>query len=68
MIPSEDRDESIAVEALRDHRSGLALGLGLLAVGAVLTLSEVDFWSGPGNLWLAATRRRRPRLGVRDRP
>ena len=21
---------------------------------AVLTFSEVDFWSGPGNLWLAA--------------
>ena len=57
VIPSEDRDESIAVEALRDHRERpwLLLGLGLLAVGAVLTLSEVDFWSGPGNLWLAAT-------------
>ena len=65
VIPSEDRDESIAVEALRDHRERpwLLLGLGLLAVGAVLTLSEVDFWSGPGNLWLAATSSAPPSSG-----
>ena len=57
VIPSEDRDESTAVEFLRDHRQRpwLLLALGVLAVLAVITLSEVDFWSGPGNLWLAAT-------------
>ena len=57
VIPGEDRDESGAVEFLRDHRERpwLLLGLGVLAVVAMLTLSEVDFWSGPGNLWLAAT-------------
>ena len=71
MIPSEDRDESIAVEFLRDHRQRpwLLLALGVLAVLAVITLSEVDFWPGPGNLWLGGdARRRRARLGVRDRP
>jgi phage shock protein PspC (stress-responsive transcriptional regulator) len=56
VMPSEDRDESTAVAFLRDHRERpwLLLGLGVLAVIAVLTFSEVDFWSGPGNLWLAA--------------
>jgi phage shock protein PspC (stress-responsive transcriptional regulator) len=56
VMPSEDRDESTAVEFLRNHRQRpwLLLALGVLAVLAVLTLSEVDFWSGPGNLWLAA--------------
>ena len=57
VIPSEDRDESIAVEALRDHRERpwLLLASACSPSAAVLTLSEVDFWSGPGNLWLAAT-------------
>ena len=57
VMPSEDRDESHAVEFLRDHRERpwLLIGLGVLAVAAVVTFSEVAFWSGPGNLWLAAT-------------
>ena len=57
VIPGEEQDESAAVEFLRDHRERpwLLLGVGVLAVVAVLTFSEVDFWSGPGNLWLAAT-------------
>lgn len=57
VIPSEDSDESIAVEALRDHRERpwLMLALGLVAVAVLFTLSEVDFWPGSGNLWLAAT-------------
>jgi hypothetical protein len=57
VIPGEEQEESAAVEFLRDHRERpwLLLGVGVLAVVAVLTLSEVDFWSGPGNLWLAAT-------------
>ncbi|HET8651913.1 MAG TPA: PspC domain-containing protein [Gaiellaceae bacterium] len=57
VIPSDDRDESIAVETLRDHRERpwLMLTLGLVAVGVLFTLSEVDFWPGSGNLWLAAT-------------
>ena len=57
MIPGEDDDESIAVEALRGHRDQpwLLLGVGLLAFGALFALSEARFWPGTGNVWLAAT-------------
>jgi len=56
VIPREDRDESVAVEALRDHRDRpwLLLGVGLLSFGAILALSEARFWPGTGNVWLAA--------------
>jgi len=56
VMPSETSDDSIAVEALRDHRERpwLLLGVGLLSFGAILALSEADFWPGTGNLWLAA--------------
>jgi phage shock protein PspC (stress-responsive transcriptional regulator) len=57
VMPSEGRDESIAVDVLRQHRDRpwLLLGLGLLSFAAVLALSEARFWPGPGNVWLAAT-------------
>jgi phage shock protein PspC (stress-responsive transcriptional regulator) len=57
VIPSEDDDESIAVEALRGHRDHpwLLVGVGLLSFGALFTLSEARFWPGTGNVWLAAT-------------
>ena len=57
VIPPEDREESIAVDALRQHRDRpwLLLGVGLLSFGALLALSEARFWPGPGNVWLAAT-------------
>jgi phage shock protein PspC (stress-responsive transcriptional regulator) len=56
VIPSERREESIAVEALRQHRDRpwVLLGVGLLLLGAVLALSEANFWPGSGNVWLAA--------------
>jgi len=56
VMPSETSEESIAVEALREHRERpwLLLGLGLLAFGAILALSEARFWPGTGNVWLAA--------------
>jgi len=56
VMPSETSEESIAVEALREHRERpwLLLGLGLLAFGAILALSEAQFWPGTGNVWLAA--------------
>jgi phage shock protein PspC (stress-responsive transcriptional regulator)/predicted membrane protein len=57
VIPGERSEESVAVEALRRHRDHpwLLLGVGLLAFGALLTLSEARFWPSTGNLWLAAT-------------
>src|SRR5829696_5464562 len=56
VIPSHDRDESIAVDALRQHRDRpwLLLGVGLLFLGSVLALSEANPWPRPGNVWLAA--------------
>ena len=56
VMPSESSDDSIAVEALREHRDRpwLLIGVGLLAFGAILALSEVSFWPGTGNVWLAA--------------
>jgi phage shock protein PspC (stress-responsive transcriptional regulator) len=57
VIPGERSEESVAVETLRRHRDHpwLLLGAGLLAFGALLTLSEARFWPSTGNLWLAAT-------------
>ena len=56
VMPNEDRDESVAVETLRVHRDRpwLLLGVGLLGLAAVLTLTEADFWPGNGNVWFAA--------------
>jgi phage shock protein PspC (stress-responsive transcriptional regulator) len=56
VIPAEDREESAAVTALREHRDRpwLLLGVGLLLFAAVLVLSEADLWTGVGNVWLAA--------------
>src|SRR5919112_6875614 len=44
VIPSERRQESIAVEALREHRDRpwVLLGVALLLIGAVLALSEAN--------------------------
>lgn len=57
VIPGEDDDESIAVEALRGRREHpwLLAGVGLLAFGALFAISEARFWPSTGNLWLAAT-------------
>jgi phage shock protein PspC (stress-responsive transcriptional regulator) len=56
VIPAEDREESTAVQALREHRDRpwLLLGVGLLLFAAVLVLSEAELWTGLGNVWLAA--------------
>ena len=57
VIPEEGREESTAVEALRQRRDQpwLLVGVGLLAFGALFALSEARFWPGTGNVWLAAT-------------
>lgn len=56
VIPGEQENESIAVEALRGHREHpwLLVGVGLLAFGSLFALSEAEFWPGTGNLWLTA--------------
>lgn len=56
VIPGERSQDSVAVNALREHRERpwLLLGVGLLLFGAVLALSEAELWHGIGNVWLAA--------------
>ena len=56
VMPGEARDESVAVQALREHRERpwLLLGVGLLLLSSVLVLGEADVWSSWGNVWLAA--------------
>ena len=56
VMPSETSEESIAVEALREHRDRpwLLVGIGLLSFGAILALSEARFWPSTGNVWFAA--------------
>lgn len=56
VIPDEGHETSIAEEALRNRRErpALAVGIGLLGLGAILVFSHAPFWPHPGNLWLAA--------------
>jgi len=56
VIPDEGAEDSIAAGALKHHRDRpwLVIGVGLLALGSILALSEARFWPSPGNLWLAA--------------
>jgi phage shock protein PspC (stress-responsive transcriptional regulator) len=56
VMPDEDADASLAEQALRDHRDrpGLAVGVGLIGLVAVIALTHATFWPHPGNLWLAA--------------
>lgn len=56
VIPHETREDSIAVEALQKRREQpwLLIGVGLLAVGALLLVTEGDSWPHADNLWLVA--------------
>ncbi len=56
VIPDEQAEDSIASSAIKQHRERpwLLIGVGLLAFGGILALSEARFWPSPGNLWLAA--------------
>lgn len=56
VIPDERAEDSIASTAIKQHRERpwLLIGVGLLAFGGILALSEARFWPSPGNLWLAA--------------
>ena len=56
VIPDERAEDSIASTSIKQHRERpwLLIGVGLLAFGGILALSEARFWPSPGNLWLAA--------------
>jgi phage shock protein PspC (stress-responsive transcriptional regulator) len=56
VVPDEQAEDSIASTAIKQHRERpwLLIGVGLLAFGGILALSEAHFWPSPGNLWLAA--------------
>jgi phage shock protein PspC (stress-responsive transcriptional regulator) len=55
VIPDEGAEDSIAAQSLKEHRERpwLLVGIALLALGAILALSEAHVWPSPGNLWLA---------------
>jgi phage shock protein PspC (stress-responsive transcriptional regulator) len=56
VIPDEGHETSIAERALRERRDrpGLAVGVGLLGLVAIVLFSNAEFWPHPGNIWLAA--------------
>ncbi len=56
VIPHETQEESIAVEALRTRREQpwLLVGVGLLAVAAILLVSETDIGPGEEDIWFFA--------------
>jgi phage shock protein PspC (stress-responsive transcriptional regulator) len=56
VMPVEGEERSLAEQALRDRRErpALAIGLGLLALAAIVVLSHARVWPDPGGLWFAA--------------
>jgi phage shock protein PspC (stress-responsive transcriptional regulator) len=56
VMPDEGVEDSIAAEAIKNHRERpwLLLGIGLLGFAAILGLSSARLWPNPGNLWVAA--------------
>jgi phage shock protein PspC (stress-responsive transcriptional regulator) len=56
VIPEEGTEDSVDASAIKQHRERpwLLVGVGLLAFGGIVGLSEAHVWPSPGNLWLAA--------------
>jgi phage shock protein PspC (stress-responsive transcriptional regulator) len=56
VIPDDGEESSLAETALREHRNrpGLAVGVGLIGLAAIIVFSHAAFWPHPGNIWLAA--------------
>jgi phage shock protein PspC (stress-responsive transcriptional regulator) len=56
VMPDEGVEDSIAAEAIKNHRERpwLLVGVGLLGFAAILGLSSARVWPSPGNLWVAA--------------
>ena len=55
VIPEDGAADSIAAVELKKHRDRprRMIGLGIVALAAILALSESHVWPTPGNLWLA---------------
>src|SRR5213593_5054945 len=57
VMPTEGSDESLATQALREHRDRpwLVIGIGLLALGGIFVLSGPHvFWGAGGGIWALA--------------
>jgi phage shock protein PspC (stress-responsive transcriptional regulator) len=56
VMPDEGAEDSIAAEAIKNHRERpwLLIGVGLLGFAAIIGLSSARVWPSPGNLWVAA--------------
>lgn len=56
VMPDEGVEDSIAAEAIKNHRERpwLLIGVGLLGFAVILGLSSARVWPSPGNLWVAA--------------
>jgi phage shock protein PspC (stress-responsive transcriptional regulator) len=56
VMPDDGVEDSIAAEAIKNHRDrpGLLVGVGLLGFAALLALPSAQIWPSAGNLWVAA--------------
>jgi phage shock protein PspC (stress-responsive transcriptional regulator) len=56
VMPDDGVEDSIAADAIKNHRDRpwLLVGIGLLGFAALLALPSAHIWPNPGNLWVAA--------------
>lgn len=56
VMPDDGVEDSIAGEAIKNHRDQpwLLIGVGLLGFAALLALPSAHIWPSAGNLWVAA--------------
>jgi phage shock protein PspC (stress-responsive transcriptional regulator)/predicted membrane protein len=56
VMPDDGLEDSIAAEAIKNHRDRpwLLIGVGLLGFAALLALPSAHIWPSAGNLWVAA--------------
>ena len=56
VMPDDGVEDSIAAEAIKNHRERpwLLVGVGLLAFAGLVSLSSAHIWPSPGNLWVGA--------------
>jgi phage shock protein PspC (stress-responsive transcriptional regulator) len=56
VMPDDGEEDSIAADAIKNHRDRpwLLVGVGLLVFAGLVALSSAHVWPSPGNLWIAA--------------